>query len=307
MKPINNQYDWIYSAVLFILIFILSFTPLGVVSIWFLPLPFMLLAAKQPLIPTLIFIVITNGSLLLGMYAVLGEEIATMMALLILPTVFIGLLMGRLYSHKEMSGSEVVLGGLMASSIVIILVFAISSSVFGAYGKLQAAWDGQWMETQTLFATLGIEEIGEPPQLQTLIPVLMAIIAIPIPLLNFWAGRRLLQKRIPLKRIPLFFHWRLPRSFLLFYGAMLLLGLIGISGGEDSFRWVDGVLLLLHMLFFLQGLSFVSYFLHCKHKNQSWMILVLFVSFIPLLSLLFYALGILDVGTKWRSRLVGKD
>jgi uncharacterized protein YybS (DUF2232 family) len=287
---------------LYLLLFFSLSTPLVVITLWFLPLPFLLFCAqngwKASLMP------VAGCGLLTSIWGLPALGILLFAAA-------IGLIMGELYRSPESTGTDAALGGWVATWLGMLGLFLFTIWGLGGIGSVESYLLGQWEETRQLLQTYGWDATGmeEPPALSLIIPVMLFMMTIPFPLLNLVVGRRFLIRRgFPGKYLPPFREWRLPRSFFYFYFlALLMLLLFGLDGGTFSF--VAGIVVTwMFLFFFIQGLSFCAFLLYRWKQRGAWLILVAVLAFlIPFLPLLIHLLGIFDTGTGWRERLTKKE
>ncbi|MDR6225390.1 DUF2232 domain-containing protein [Desmospora profundinema] len=287
---------------LYLLLFLSLITPLGIVTLWFLPLPFFWFGAKNGWKPSL-FPVAVCGILssALGLAALGGLLFAA----------GIGLMMGEQYRKPGSTGTDVALGGWVATWVGALVLLLLVTWWWDGVGQVQSFWREQWESTQQMLESYGLGAAGmeEPPPLSLIIPVMLFMISLPFPLLNFAVGRRLLIRQgLPGKYLPPIRKWRLPRPFFYFYFvALLLLLLFGLDGGAVSL-FAGTAVTWMFLIFFIQGLSFFAFLLHRWNWKSGWVFLIGGVAFlIPLLSVVVHLFGILDTGTEWRKRLEKND
>ena len=67
---------------------------------------------------------------------------------------------------------------------------------------------------------------------------------------------------------PSFYEWRLPKVFFYFFVIVLLLQWLAVTEEYGkNFHWIISALLILHVLFFIQGLSLIAFLLKQKKKH----------------------------------------
>ncbi|HCA41292.1 MAG TPA: DUF2232 domain-containing protein [Aminobacterium sp.] len=109
-----------------------------------------------------------------------------------------------------------------------------------------------------------------------------------------------------LPSLPSFDQWRFPKSIFWAFVVSIVFSLVGIQLGQSSlvFRVGMNLKLLVNMLFLLQGLSVIWYYLSLRGvgKVLRW-IVIIFVMFIPFLSTVALGIGIGDMWFDFRSRI----
>ncbi|PTM56883.1 DUF2232 domain-containing protein [Desmospora activa] len=301
MSPFTDVRGGLITVGLYLLLLLSIITPLGVISLWFIPLPFFWFSAKNGWKSALFPVTICGIlSLLVG---------PTMIAAWLFAT-GIGLLMGELYRKPESTGTDVVLGGWVATWLGVLGLLLFATWMFDGLGQFQSMWQQQWESTQQTLENYGLNAVDmeEAPSLNLVLPIMMFFITIPFPLFNFLLGRRLLMRQgLPGKYLPPIREWRLPRPFFYFYFiALLLLLLFGLEGGTISFI-AGTTVTLMFLIFFVQGLAFSAFLLHRWNRGNGWVVLVgVLALLIPLFSFFIHLLGIVDTGTEWRKRMESK-
>ncbi|GGE05925.1 membrane protein [Marinithermofilum abyssi] len=291
----------IYSSLFLVLLFSLG-TPLSLVTVWFLPLPFLLFTARQGWQSALLFVV-----LLSGLIVVLTGSVYTPLILLV--TTIAGLVMGELYRRPQTTGTDVVLGGLVTTWVGFLTMLAVGAVFFHLFDRVQSLWQEQWAASQELFRAYGMpEELPDMPPLGMVIPGLLVFASVPIPLLNIRVARRILMRGgFPGKYLPPFRTWRLPRPFFhIYFLALILLLLFGESPG--SFPVVLGnAVSIFYLLLMVQGFSFAAFLLHRSGRGKGWMtVVVLGTLLFPPAALIIHVMGLIDTGTPLRDRLEKK-
>ncbi len=275
------------------------FTPLSILTIWFLPLPFFLYTAKHSW-PSAVPPAAVIGFLTL----ILLHPLWLIGVLFAAAT---GMVMGAFYRSSASSGTDVVLAGLVAGAAVLLLGLAAAQYGFEVLTGFQRLWQEQW-EQVTEWVRSSVPDASVPPlpPLAAVLPLFLAVLTVPTVLLSAWAGRKLLIRfGFPEKRLLPFYRWRFPRSFLYYYLLTCIASFL-FEVESRGYSFLAGLFMILHIVFVVQGLAFLSFLLHRKGRSRGWLWFAVLALFLPPAAFLLLVLGILDVGTRWRERLEGK-
>jgi uncharacterized protein YybS (DUF2232 family) len=267
---------------------------LNILTFWFLPLPFLILSAKQRW-STAISIAVLFELLFLNL-SIPARSFLIGFALVI------GIVMGYLYRQSNSTGTDVVLGGLVAGLVSSWFFLLVGQFLFHMMDHLKLAWrEAQ----QILEMTRALPANFSIPPIETFIPVFIFFAIVPVAFLNFVVGRWWLTRaKFPGKYFPPFHSWRLPRVFFIFYSLLLVATLFLEEGKNVAVYLIFGVLWVLQIIFMIQGFSLIAFLLYHWKKSKGWMILVIAVAvFTPFI---FQILGILDTGSKLRERIIQK-
>ena len=272
------------------------FTPLSLLTIWFLPLPFFLYTAKHSW-PSVVFPAAAIGVLTL----ILLHPLWIFGVLFAAAT---GMAMGAFYRSTAASGTDVVLAGLVVGAAVLLLGLAAAQYGFGLLSEFQRLWQEQWDLVAEMVQN-SVPEASVPPlpPLSAVLPLFLSVLTVPTVLLSAWAGRRfLVRSGFPEKRLPPFHRWRFPKSFLFYYLVSCVAAFL-FDAESWAYSFFAGSFMILDILFAVQGLSFLSFLLHRKGLSRGWLWLAVFALFLPPAAFLLLVLGIMDVGTRMRERL----
>lgn len=287
---------------LFLLIVFSLMTPLNILTIWLLPLPFLLQTAKNGWVSAVFPIL-----LIIFSFLAVTDHLFYPGAVLLVATA--GVVMGVLYRRPDTSGTDVVLGGLTIVGISLLILMMAATHYFDLQNRLNSYLAEEWQRNAEWFRIYGVESATDLiPYVATVIPSVIFMLAVPVPLFNLVVARKWLTRRgLPGKYLPPFREWRLPRSFFYFYLVFFLLFLI-LGVGEESSMWIPAnVMTVLFFLFYIQGLSFIAWLLHRSGKGKGWVILVSLGSLlISLFTVVVHLLGIMDTGSKIRKWMDSK-
>lgn len=272
------------------------YTPLLILTIWFLPLPFFLYTAKyswpSAIPPAVVLSVLT---------LILFHPLLIFAVLFAAAT---GMVMGALYRSSTSTGTDVVLAGLVVGTLVLLLGIFVAQYGFEVLTEFQRLWQEQW-ELAVEWVKDSVPDASVPalPPISAVLPLLLSMLIVPTVLLSAWLGRRLLKRSgFSEKRLPPFYRWRFPKSFLYFY-LLATVALFLFGAENEAYPFFSGLFMILECLFVVQGLSFLAFLLRSKGKSQGWLWPSVLALFFPPVAFLLLVLGILDVGTRWRERM----
>jgi uncharacterized protein YybS (DUF2232 family) len=299
-------------AIFAVLLLITLYVPLlGIISVWFLPLPFIYFSWKYDWKNMIVFLI---AALMISL--IVGSLFAIPLTLLHGTT---GMTLGYLVQKNK---SRMMM--LVAATLVLL------TNVLIQYGAAVVLFDFNFIKEATtlmkksfdtsvqLLNSVGKEndaeklknQVGEMLSLiQILLPSLLVvstfIIAFFIQLINFS-----LLKRFGLKVT----HWKpfrelsLPKSILWYYLFTVILSLI-LNPEEGSYLHTAlwNLAYILQILLVVQGLSLVFFISHLKKLPKSFPIVATVLTLLlPLVLYIIRILGIIDLGFELRKRLVKK-
>lgn len=298
MPRISDIRDGVITLAIFLAIFISLITPLSILTIWLLPLPFFLHAAKNGWASTVIPILLSSLSLLI----LTGQPFSLGIVFLAAVT---GVTMGILYRRSNTTGTDVALGGLTAVWISLLLLFVVASLYFDLQNQVNTLLQEEWKRNGELFRSYGVESADDLSSVFAfVVPGTIFLLALPVSLLSLVTGRRWLNRQgFPGKYLPPFREWRLPRSFFYFYLLSLLLLLIFGDKGNSIILLLANATMVFYTLFFIQGLSLIAWLLHRSGKKKVWMVPITFFSLFPLLGMMVHLMGIVETGSDLRKRI----
>lgn len=286
---------------LFLVIILSLITPLFILTVWFLPLPFFLHTAKNGWVSAVLPILLSTLSLL----TLTSQPFSLGLVFLAVAT---GVTMGILYRRSNTTGTDVALGGLTAVWVSLLFLFAVASLYFDLQNQMSGVLEEEWKRNGELFRSYGMESAGDLSSFfASVVPGMIFLLALPIALLNLVAGRRWLTRRgFPGKYLPPFREWRLPRSFFYCYFLSLLMLLIFGAEGNPTMMVLANATMIFYILFFIQGLSLIAWLLHRSGRRKMWMVPVTIFSFFPLLGMMVHLMGIVETGSDLRKRIEKK-
>ncbi|WP_156289919.1 YybS family protein [Oceanobacillus salinisoli] len=297
-------------AIFMVLLFITIFIPLlSIISVFLLPVPFVIYASKYNWKPSL---------LMLALAVILSVMFATIFSL---PTPIMmglgGIMIGSAI-YKNLSAYETLARGTFGFVIGLLFLFVFSQVLF----QVNIVEDFRVMISDSLEMSTSIledfgaegqaDEFQEMIQLQIdyiidLLPVFVLISALVFALVSQWASYKILNRLEKLDlHFPPFRTLRMPSSIIWIYLVVLFLTLMDLNQSGTFFLIVQNVQVLASILLAIQGFSFIFYYAH--HKKLSKAIPIISIVLTVLLPIVFLTIvriiGIIDIGFNMRERLM---
>ncbi|WP_442597218.1 YybS family protein [Neobacillus sp. D3-1R] len=299
-------------AVFAILMLLNLYVPvLGLVIIWFLPLPFIYFSWKHDWKGIIVFLVAS-----LGLSMIVGSFLALPMALIFGTT---GIALGYL-SQKNKSRTTI----LLVSSIVFLINLLIQYGIAVAFFKfnfveeattmLKKSFDMSFKIMDTVGNNAEADKLKE--QLDSFISMVDTLMPSMFVISSFIFVFLLQLINFPiLKRFGLTVsHWKafreisLPKSILWYYLITVILSLVlNPETGSYLYLALWNLAYILQIILVIQGLSFVYFISYQKGWAKAVPILItVFLFILPLVLYIIRILGIIDLGFDLRKRLVKK-
>ncbi|MBM7653810.1 YybS family protein [Neobacillus cucumis] len=286
--------------------------PLSVISVFFLPLPFIMYSAKYSLkniavffIAAIIISFITSSLQGLGLMALFGAA---------------GAVMGYM-TQKTKSRSAILMGGtlIFIAGLVISYVVLVTFMNINFIQEFKTMMDQSMQQSQDMLKVIGNKEQMKLLQeqnanliknIQELAPAYLITVAVVYALITQWICFPIVKRfGIGVPSWGKFRNLSLPKSLLWFYLAAL--------GGYLLFRPEEGTYLylvivnarfILELLLLLQGLACLLYILHQRSIGKGVAVFVVILSFIlPIVHYIISVLGIADLGFDFRKRFEKKE
>ncbi len=300
----------ITAAIFTIILMITWYVPvLGIVSLWFLPLPIIYYIARQGA---------KNGIVVLAAAVVVSLILVGLVAgILAVYFLVMGAIMGFLLYRKK-SAFAILLGGSLANAAMMLIAYGVSISIFhfNPVHFLQDTLNHSLQLTKTIGKSIGQDPSKQLKQWKALVTLLPSYIpfliitwsvlhALIVELVSTPVLRRL---RVDFPQWPPFRDWRFPKSIIWYYLATLI---VMIAANPQQGDWLFPVVLNLYQLLetamLIQGFSFIFYFAHIKGWGKTLPVLaVVFGVIVQPLLYIIKILGIIDLGFDLRSRLKKK-
>jgi uncharacterized protein YybS (DUF2232 family) len=312
VKQTNVLTEGAMAAALFTTLLAISvYIPiLGLISVWLLPLPFVVFTIRNGLKP---------GFVLLGVALMLSLIISGLIGLPLAVMFGSGGLVVGYLSRQKRPAFAILLGGSLVYIFNVIMIFMISvvfldfNMITDSVHMLQQSMD----KAEELMTSFG-EDVGDQfdtlqqsiGMIQYMAPALFVLVGVSYALITQLIAAPVL-KRLRLGDyvrpwVP-FREWRFPKS-LLWYYLIALLGFSfgGFEEGTGLYTVFFNLFWMLEIIMVIQGFSFLFYFFYIKKIHKSVPIIIVIAAFFPLTSILVLfigrILGIIDLGfdlRKW--------
>ncbi|MCL7747488.1 YybS family protein [Halalkalibacter alkaliphilus] len=296
------------ASVFAILLAITTYVPLlGMITVWALPLPFVVYTYRRGLKAGLLFWVVA-----FFLAFVIG-------GLVTVPSTLIfgsgGIIVGELYRRK-LSGFGVLIGASLVYTANALLMFLVLVLILGE-NPMQMAIDLTREQMELAQSTLGsfgqttdqLEQAYELiNNLVYLAPVMIVgmgvTLALITKLLSYFLLKRLGHQVNPL---PPFREWSFPKAFLWYYLIILILAMIGAEEGTTMFMVIWNLFPLLEIIIAVQGLAVIFYYFYQKKVTTVVPIVILVAAILlPPLLYIIRIIGIIDLGFDLRKRISGQ-
>jgi len=276
-----------------VLLFISTYTFLGMFTFLLIPIPFVLLALRRT-VSNMVWIVLVFtflGSILTGWS---GGGIALFLAVL-------GGVMGLLYQKRRTALSAIVAGAIIVFlAYMALLAFSLFVLQINFDTVLQQAsrWKPPFMTAEQFQQQLNAAKL--------VLPTFFVVSSF------FYSGlvhglARVIGNRTgrPVPALKPLREWHFPRSLLYYYFLVLITLLLFGDKLGDTF-WasaISNLKVLLDILFTLQGLSLCLFAFHLKGWKILTPVLVVSLFIFPFLATILSLLGIFDLGVDLRKKL----
>ncbi|WP_163102555.1 YybS family protein [Peribacillus alkalitolerans] len=283
---------------------------LGIILIFFMPVPFILFAAKNTVSWSVGFVFIS--ALLATLF---GTLVAAPTAIMI---GLMGITVGS-FINRNKQALDTYIAAVLVFLVTVILFYG-AAAIFFDFNIVKISMDmtrDAILQSQEIMKNLGqpvnkviLERFDAAMKLaQTLLPSLIVVSSMIMVMLFFYASNPLV-KRFSGKRIALlaFREIRLPKSLLWYY--LIVMGatyFINPAPEQFSYTVLMNLLFMLQFFMLLQGYSFIFYFCHEKKWAKALPISITFLSLImPILLFFVRFLGIIDLGFNLREKIQKK-
>ncbi|WP_108672262.1 YybS family protein [Peribacillus acanthi] len=297
----------IFSSLIFLSI---QIPILGIVLMWFMPVPFILFAAKNTISWSVGFVLVST--LLATLF---GTLVAAPTAMMI---GFMGITIGSFINRNKQA-----LDTYIAAVLVFlgsVLVFYGVAALFFDFNIIKISMDmtkEAITQSQEIMKKLGqpenkalIDRLEAAMKLgEILLPSLIVVSSMVMVMMFFYASNPLV-KRFSGKKLALlaFREIRLPKS-LLWYYLIVMLATYFINPIPEQFLYtvLMNLIFMLQFLMLLQGYSFIFYFCYEKKWPKALAVITTLLSLIvPVLLFFIRFLGIIDLGFNLREKIQKK-
>lgn len=314
MKQSKNNwiFDLFIQGIFFIILLVISalIPGLSPIILWVLPIPIVLYTYKYDIKKGLLF----SGLILLSTSVFMFTLFIMSLPVAIL-AILAGLLVGQAI-RKERHPYETLAQGTMAFMIGFIILIALIEwvleiSLATEYRLIVA--DAMLQSEQTI-QSLGMEastdvlEVVEENMLLmlNLIPGILLIGSFISALLLQWSSYKLINRNRKIGyRFPYLRSFQLPRAAIWLFLLLTFAEMFMTNGDSTVYAVIQNISLILGIMFMIQGISFVFYYVHVKKKPKKLAILFVIISLIifPVGVYVLRILGIIDIGFRMRKRL----
>lgn len=226
-----------------------------------------------------------------------------------------GIVIGELYRRKEsafgvFAGAALSIIGALVITYVGVMAFTDTDPV----AQFQTGMQESLSSTEEMFGVDPEEETEAVEQtmnfidnLSVIVPALIVIIGGAAAfLIQLVAAASLRQKGEQPSRFPPLREWSLPKVFIWYYLAALILSFINSSEGEEGIlnTFSSNLMPVMELLMIVQGISFLFFFFYWK-KLSIFLPIIITVSVVvlPFMLPIIRILGIIDLGFDLRTRL----
>lgn len=295
-----------------------SYVPFLAVLYIFIPVPMVILAEKQGLKVTVIASIAATLILLLFMDPVSAALYGAYM-------IFVGCSLGVIY-YKRKSGflklAVAYAGSFAAVTFLIILMQVVSGQ--NLIAMLTQTIDETSSQVMEVYRSVGMFQEDQLSMLQSVVDQMQEMMKLVIPLAFLitpffigWANvliadTVLKRMRKPIRPLPPLSQWRLPRSFknflILIVIALLVIDLGHIEAVPIIYTYT--LMMLLYLLYFLMGISFIYWLINRKRAKESMGLKVLVIVlclFIPYLLYIVSFVGVADIYIDVRKFIENRD
>ncbi|MBB6454442.1 uncharacterized protein YybS (DUF2232 family) [Salirhabdus euzebyi] len=296
----------LFSAIYLLLLLMTLYIPfIEIVSIFLLPLPFVIYAYKNGIQASVIMFLATS---------VLTIIVASIFSLPLTLMAGIGGITVGVCLHYKKSVYETWATGAVAFALGFLAILGIGQLLFQVnfVDELNNLIDISLQNTQELIKQLGTSEEAllqieeQMKQLTYLIPTIIGFIGILYSFLAIWFGFKIIN-RLENKTyaFPPLRDFKLPISLIWYYFIAMILMWVDTEQGSTLNQAAVNIFTLVGALITLQGLSFIFYYVHAKKKSKGIIIgTIVMVVLLPFIFLYpLRILGIIDLGFNLRDRL----
>lgn len=313
-----NQSKQITDGALLIAVFVIAmlfaiYLPFVMLfMIFFLPVPFVIYAAKYDWKPTLIMIAAT---IILSILIV--SPFVTIMSIpLTVLAGASGLLIGHAI-HQQLSPYETWARGAVGYVAGLFFIFVFTQSLLDInwFVEINMVFEESLQISKELIDQIGLINIGEEEfniiqeqfaYMTNLIPAGMAMMAIFMGLITQWLSYKVIN-RLDKKQLafPPFRHFKLPVALIWIYFIAIIVTLFDMDPNDFIYVAATNVLVLVGLLITLQGFSFIFYYTHMKKWSNAIPVIVIIISVLMPTILLYFVrmIGIIDLGFNLRNRV----
>jgi uncharacterized protein YybS (DUF2232 family) len=293
-------------SIFIVLLLITIYVPLlGLLSIWALPIPFILITVRRGWKAGLFLFA---GALLLTI--AFGLILALPVAIMFASS---GIVIGIIMSRKK-SVFAVLLGASLSYIFNILLIYVLSILIFdiNIVDSLEKMMNDSILTAETVMGALGQENEkvlnaykDAIDMIRYIIPSTITLSGIFLAIITILVANPIVKRfynDIP-KAAP-FREWNFPKSFIWYYLVVIFLSLTKLEVGSSLYIVVINLQLMLEFILLIQGFTFIYYYFYNKGKSKTYPIVITIftILFAPLLTFV-KILGIIDLGFELKSKI----
>ncbi|WP_160725992.1 YybS family protein [Bacillus sp. USDA818B3_A] len=286
--------------------------PLSVISVFILPLPFLMYSAKNNLKNIAVFFIA----------ALIVSFISTALQGLSLMVLFgiAGIVMGYM-TQKTKSRTAILIGTTLTFIVGLIIFYAVLVTIMNIniVHELTAMFEQSMKQSQAMLQALGKEDQIKLMQEQNanllksikeLAPGYLITVSIVYAFITQWICFPIAKRfGISVPSWGKFRNFNLPKNLLWYYLAALAAYLL-FHPEEGSYLYlaIINARFILEMFLFLQGLACLFYIFHQRSLGKGLAVFIIILSFIiPIVHYIIRILGIADLGFEFRKRFEKKE
>mgnify|MGYP001289359568 CR=1 FL=1 len=270
----------IFWSVMMIILGFTFLTPLQIITIHVAMVPIVVLVVSSPTLAHAAGYFIVPALLLLFLSGTAWPFTAIIQAIILVP----GAVMGYMYRKRSSAWATLTAGAVSMIAVLLTILVSVTLAGIDIPAEIRALIQGQFDLFEQITGTTVITNDALEALISvavSLLPLYIMIIALYYTVVTHFFSRRLLNRLgYPAAALPPAREWRLPRSLVWYYLAVLLLDLF-VTADNFLYTLVLNVYPLLLMTFTVQGVAFIIYWMHIRGRGK------VLPAFIGILCILF--------------------
>ncbi|WP_226038280.1 YybS family protein [Aquibacillus saliphilus] len=298
----------LFGGIYLLLLYLTILVPfIEVVTIFLLPIPFIIFSARHGW---------KSSSILLLIVLLFASIVAMNVSIpLTILTGFSGILIGSAI-HQKVTPYEVWAKGTLGFVLGFVFIYIFVQVIFtiNLSSEFQLIINDSIATSEEMMEQFGLETSTENHEMLTqqmeqflnLLPVILVIVSMILGFITQWLGFKVLNRLDGLGlRFPPFRDFVLPKVIIWVYFIAILFTWFNIDSGSPFYQVIINVTNLVGLLITLQGFSFILYYTYTKKLTKAIPIITILVAILlPFIGLyMMRILGIIDLGFSLRDRL----
>ncbi|OZM56584.1 hypothetical protein CIB95_10165 [Lottiidibacillus patelloidae] len=297
-------------SIFIVLLLFTIFVPLlGMLSIWALPIPFILYTVRHGL-KAGIFLLVGTLLLTLAVGLIMSMPLAIMFA-------SSGLVIGYLLKRK-LSSFVVLVGSTLTYITNILLIYVISIVIFdlNIVDSIEKMSSDSIKTAEEIMVAIGQENkdviIAYENAMEVaiyIIPSLIIMTGILFSIITILVAKPIVKRFYSeLPDAKPFREWNFPKSIIWYYIIVILLSFMQLEVGSSLYLVVINLQVLLELVLMIQGFTLIYFYFHAKGSGKGIpiAITVFAILFAPLLSII-RILGIIDLGFELKAKIANAN